>query len=512
MSVNKSEEIRARESNLLSSILGNTTRQGLVYLIGVIVTAVVSFGMLPVYARIFTTAQYGVLSLAILLVSIGNIIVGNWLSSCTTRFQPYYRNINKVDVFYSSILFSMILALAAFLLLGIPAYFLFRGFLAAELQPLILPVAILIALTMAFQIFLTIFRINQEARKYVVFQLGYTCIGLLVGVSFAVFLDMGVAGILWGQVIILFILCAISFKMLFMTGSIVQRSSVSMAAVREFAFYGFPAAASTIGTWILDGADRYVIGAFRGTAEVGLYSMGYSIGNGIILLVGAFMLTATPTLMLAYESENRDITSRLLSQLSRIYFMIGLPAAIGISLLASPVIRLLTTESYYSSFIVVPYVALGSFIYGLCLLSYTGLQIAKKSHIMARNWFLAGAVNIVLNIIFVPMFGYIAAAVTTLVSYIALLFLNIKSSNRYLKWTLMKRSTIKTVLASMVMGCTVFGIILLTDSAILDCVSGIVIGIVAYFLMLLVLKEFTTDEMMQIRHFFNGLLPGKKNR
>lgn len=507
MSRTEGQSKKSSESAVLTSLLRNTTKQGLIYLVSVVVTAAVGFGILPIYARIFTTAEYGLLSLATLLISLGSIVIGSWLASCITRFLPYYQRIKETNTFYSSVMFSMILALAALLLLSVPAYFLLRGFFDIEFQPLILPVATSIALTMLFQILLTIFRVKQEAKRYVVFQLASTCLALIIGLSLTIFLDMGVSGILWGKAMILLILGAISFKMLFLTDSNVKRSAISLPAVKEFALYGFPAAASTIGTWILDGADRYIIGFFRGTAEVGLYSMAYAIGNSIILLVGAFMLTATPTLMLTYESDNREITSRLLSQLTRIFLLIGLPAAVGISVLADPVIRLLTTEPYYSAFIIVPFVALGGFIYGLCLLSYTGLQIAKKSHIMARNWFAAGAFNILLNIIFVPKFGYIAAAVTTLVSYVALLILNIKSSSKYLRWAIIPRSAVNTTVASIVMGGVLFLIIYFSASAVVACILGVIAGIVIYFGMLFLLKEFSQGEVLQVRRFFKGKLP-----
>ncbi|UCG55204.1 MAG: oligosaccharide flippase family protein, partial [Dehalococcoidia bacterium] len=395
MSKTEIEGTGSAESTLLTSLLRNTAQQGLIYFIGVVVTGLAGFLVLPIYARIFAPAEYGLLNLTLLVVSMGSIVMGNWLTSCTTRFLPYYQRIHKTDTFYSTVLLSMILALAAFLILGIPAYFLLLHFFTTEFQPLIPLVAALIPLTMVFMVSLSILRIKQETKRYVIFQIGSTYLALMIGVPLVIFLGLGVSGILLGQASILLVLGAIMFKRLFITRSSLRPSVVSLAGVKEFAIYGFPAASATIGTLLLSGADRYVIEYFRGTAEVGLYSMGYAISTIITMLVRAFMLTTTPTLMLTYESENREITSRLLSQLTRIFLLIGLPAAIGISVLADPVVKLLTTAPYHSTSTVIPFVALGNFVYGLCLLSYTGLQTAKKSIIMARNWFTAGVFNIV---------------------------------------------------------------------------------------------------------------------
>jgi O-antigen/teichoic acid export membrane protein len=507
----ESEQAKSSESTVLASLLRNTVQQGLVYLIGVVVIGLASFFVLPIYARIFTPAEYGLLSLAILLVSVGSIVIGNWLATCTTRFLPYYQRIGKTDTFYSTILLSMALSLAGFIILGIPAYFLFRGSLASEFQRLIPLVAVIIPLTMLFQISLTILRVKQEAKRYVTFELVFTYVALIIGVPLAVYLGLGVSGILWGQVIILFILGTIMFRRLFLTGSNVRLGATSLPGVKEFAFYGFPAAASTIGTWILIGADRYIIEVFRGTAEVGLYSMGYAIGDIIFLLVNAFILAAVPTLMLTYESDNREITSLLLSRLTRIFIMVGLPLAVGISVFASPIIRLLTTAPYYSASTVVPFIALGNFTYGLCLLSYIGLQTAKKTPIMARNWLAAAALNILLNIIFVPKFGFIAAAVTTLVSYAVLLILNIKSASKYLKWTVMPRPAFNSALASIIMGGAIFLVIRISSSAIVDCILAVITGTAVYLGMLVLLKELSKEEISQVIGLVKGKLPWAKH-
>lgn len=505
--VSKTEGAVPSESTSLTSLLGTAIQQGSIYFIGVVGVGLASFVVIPIYARIFAPAEYGLLSLADLVVNIGSIVVGTWLATSTTRFLPYYQRLHKTDTFYSTILFSMVLSLAAFLLLAVPAYFWSRGFLAIEFQPLIPLIAVLIPVTMVFNICLNSLRVRQEAKWYVTFQLGFTYVALMIGLPLVVFLDLGVSGILWGRVSILLVLGAIMFRRLFLTGSNVRRSAISLPAVKEFALFGFPGATAIIGTWILSSADRFVVNSFRGTAEVGLYSMGYAIGSVITMLTSAFWLAAAPALILTYESDKRALTSGLLSQITRILILIGLPSAVGISVLASPIVRLVTTAPYYSASVAIPFVALGNFIYGLCLMSGTGLQTARKTHITARNMFAAGALNILLNIIFVPKFGFTAAAVTTLITYVVLLFINIKSASKYLKWAVVPRSAINSALASLVMGGVVFLTTYVSASAIVDCILGVIAGIAVYFGMLLLLKEFNWGDVLQMVGLIKGKLP-----
>lgn len=487
---------------MLGELIKTTARESSVYFTAQIIAAATGFITLPIFARIFVPAEYGLITLAMLVVSIGSIVFGNWLTSSVNRFFPYYKRIGKLDTFYSSLLFCMFIAFIGFYLLGTPLYFMFRGSISAEFRSLIPLVALLVPLTAGFEIFLTNFRIKQQANRYVTFQLSRTFLGLMVGLSLVIWFHFGVAGILWGHIIALFIFGIVMFKLLFLADNQNKLNSISLSTAREFATFGFPAMAATIGTWILTGADRYIIEYFQGTSEVGLYSMGYNIGNMIIgMLVSSLMLGIGPSVINVWESDNRELTGKLLSQLTRLLILITLPATIGISVLAEPIFKLLTTPAYYPGSVVVPFAASGAFIYGLSLLSYTGLGLAKRTDIVMRNYFLAALFNVLLNVVLVPKFGFIAAAVTTTLSYAVLLVLNIKSANKYLKWVVIPRSAFNATVASVVMGAIVFYIIRIFSNALLDCIFGVVIGAVTYLTMILLLNEFSHEEKSEIKKF-----------
>jgi O-antigen/teichoic acid export membrane protein len=494
------------EHSPLGGLLRSAIRQSSTYFIGIIGVSLIQFVLIPIYTRIFNPTEYGILNLALLLVSIGTIIFGNWIATCVTRFLPYYQRIDKTPIFYSSLLLSLILSLIVFFFLTIPAFFFLRGYVDVGYQKVLHFVIALIPFSVVFQVSLSILRIKQQSKQYVIYNLTFASVGATLGVLLAVFLKLGSSGILLGQIIIVSFLGMVMFKGSFLSVANVGYRASSSSVIRQFALYGFPAAASTIGTWLLSGSDRYVIGYFKGTADVGLYSMSHNVGDIILLITNAFTLAVVPALMLAWESENREATSYLLSQFTRIFFLVGLPAVGGISILARPIFGLLTTESYYSASGVVPLIALGNFTYGLCLLSYTGLQTAMKSNIMARNWIIAGVINIVLNVILVPRFGYGAAAFTCLMSYVALLFLNVKSANKYLKWALIPRTILHSCLASLIMVGVIILLVNIVHSDVIKCIIGIVAGIIVYFTMLFILREFTRAEILEIKSMFNILV------
>jgi hypothetical protein len=94
-----------------------------------------------------------------------------------------------------------------------------------------------------------------------------------------------------------------------------------------------------------------------------------------------------------------------------------------------------------------------------------------------------------------------------MLSYGALLILNIKSSSKYLKWVVIPRSVTNIGAASLVMGGLVFLVNHFCDSAVVACIVGVVVGITVYTGMLLVLREFSRGEILQVTGFVKSKWP-----
>jgi len=310
----------------------------------------------------------------------------------------------------------------------------------------------------------------------------------------------GIEGILWGSLIVMTIVNVMIYWWLIRQGIQVKTQEMSLFTLREFASYGIPACASTIGTWILSVSDRYLIEYFRGTTEVGLYSIGYNLADkSINLMVASLMLAIGPVLINTWESDNRRYTASLLGQCTRLMVLLGVPMVTGLTVLSTPIFQVLTTEAYLSGAQVLSWVSLGSLSYGFSLLAYTGLILAKKTTIMARNYLLAGALNVILNLIFLPRFGFIAAAVNTAVAYTALLILNIFSATKYLPWLFPWRSLWNAIVAAGIMAVALGGLATYVRSAFVALVSSVLIGTVVYLVMLALLRELTREETAMLQ-------------
>ena len=97
--------------------------------------------------------------------------------------------------------------------------------------------------------------------------------------------------------------------------------------------------------------------------------------------------------------------------------------ALGLILFAREIVIILADEKFHSALSVVPIVVIGYVFYGMYIVygMYTGYK--KKTIFTSIITVTAGISNIILNAIFLPKYGYIAAAYTTVVSYFIMFLL-----------------------------------------------------------------------------------------
>lgn len=178
--------------------------------------------------------------------------------------------------------------------------------------------------------------------------------------------------------------------------------------------YNLPLVPHYLSQTVLNSADRIMIKDITGESDAGLYSLAYSISLIMTLLNTALMQTISPWLY-------QKIKDKRIPEIAPIaYLSMGAIAAVNLILIlcAPEVIAVFAPESYYSAIWVIPPVAMSVFfMYSYDLFSKFAFFYEKTFFIMGAS--IIGAVlNIGLNYIFIPKYGYIAAGYTTLACYV----------------------------------------------------------------------------------------------
>ena len=181
-----------------------------------------------------------------------------------------------------------------------------------------------------------------------------------------------------------------------------------------------PLVLHTVSLHILAQSDRIFISKICGAADVGIYSLIYNYGIIISVLINAISDGWLPWFHDNFFMNNYDAIRKNIKYL--MLFMCYL--SLACVALAPEAIIILGGEQYLSGLSCVFPIVVGI----LCQYTYTHyvnveLHLKKTKYVSCGTIF-AALLNVVLNIIFIPLFGFVAAAYTSLLSYVCLLFVH----------------------------------------------------------------------------------------
>lgn len=169
-----------------------------------------------------------------------------------------------------------------------------------------------------------------------------------------------------------------------------------------------------LSTYVLSSSDRIMVARLASNGEAGIYSLGYSIAA----IVLAFWVAVNNSLIpYTYENCKKNNTKAVADVTSIVLFGYGLLCVLVV-LLAPEAIRVLAPSSYSEAIYVIPPIVGGVFFQALYNVFANIVYYYKKPKFVMIGSVASAILNIVLNFIFIPFIGYIAAGYTTLICYL----------------------------------------------------------------------------------------------
>jgi O-antigen/teichoic acid export membrane protein len=272
--------------------------------------------------------------------------------------------------------------------------------------------------------------------------------------------------------------------------------------VREYLNFGLPLVPGSISSWIVNSSDRYLIAFFLGAAAVGYYSPGYTAGT-TISVISAPLAMLLPAVLSRHYDENSIADVRTIMTYSLKYYIgIALPCVFAISVLSKPILLLLTTQQIATNgYLVTPFVAAGTALFGVYAVLVQIIALKKKTAIMGTIWIFCAALNFGLNLVLIPYLGLIGAALTTFLAFLLAFVLTTIYSFRYFKFDVNGGFIVKSVCGSSIIALFLF---LWNPSGILSIVLSIALAAAIYLTILLALRGFTIQETKLIYNIYKG--------
>jgi O-antigen/teichoic acid export membrane protein len=390
--------------------------QSSLYTIGEVLRSSLSFLLLPVYTRLLSVADYAILGVMSPLFSLLSITLALGMPAALLRFYFDYkgdeamlrRYIGTVTVFGigCGLLGSVILTL-----LG-PAIF---GWLLPNtpFNPYVLITVWNAGISVVSVLVLQLFRARQQAQYFVTFSLVDFGLTTALIILLVVGLRLGALGSLWGQLLAAVVMAVPALWVLMRAGAL----GFSWRLLRPSLAFGLPLLPFLLGTWALNVSDRIVLDGLVSREALGLYTLGYQFGVLLNIIAMALNNAWQPFFYQNAAEGGNDamIGSFIIYQVA---LMVAL--ALAVALLAPEVIRIMAAPAYWSAAAVVPWIAAGYVARYLYFFPVNSLLFKKQPGWIAALTILAAALNIGLNLLLVPRFGIMAAAINTLIAFVVL--------------------------------------------------------------------------------------------
>lgn len=167
---------------------------------------------------------------------------------------------------------------------------------------------------------------------------------------------------------------------------------------------------------VLASGDKVMIASMVGNTETAIYGVSYTAASVINIFWQAIEASWTPWLFEHLSSNNRAPIKDRANQIITIFASIS----IACMLFAPEIMRILASESYMEGIYIIPSVTAGVFFTAVYALYMRLEYYSKKTKATMVGSAVVAVANVVMNYVFINLFGYMAAGYTTLVCYIFL--------------------------------------------------------------------------------------------
>ncbi len=376
--------------------------------------------LVPIYVRLLSTAEYGTLALATTVIGLLTTVCRLGMDGSLMRLH-FDADGPLRGQLYSSVALTT-LAIAALVTVvgtGLGLAIVSEPILGIDFVPVGI-LTLLVALTTSLAFIPSVFyRATRQAARFAVFNIGGFLLTSMIVVVLVVVIRLGVAGVLLGQLLAGTVLLSFAIFIAVRAGGLSIRRSQLRAALS----FGLPLVPHQISGLAIRLVDRWLIGlliglpAAQALGAIGVYTLGYQIGSVVTIILTSVNSAWSPYFFGVGHHANgprlhREMTTIVVSGL--------LLVAVGLSALASELVRVIARPGYEAAADVIAVVSVGAVVQGFYTMCVTVVFFSKRTRPLALMTGASAILNVMLNLLLIPQFGIMGAAWATVGGYASL--------------------------------------------------------------------------------------------
>jgi O-antigen/teichoic acid export membrane protein len=401
----------------------------LIYGISNVLARFINYLLVPLYTKVFSTAQYGVVSLIYAAIAFLNVIFTFGMESAYLRYAKDRDQTLSVfkTIQLSLLIFATLLVFLLWILSPVIKPLLSLG--AGTHHIYLMMIGILWFDTLSIVPFAEL-RLVRKAVQYAAIRTANVLINL--GLNFYLILALG-----WGiEAVFTANLVASGLTTIFIWifTAPMLKGGWSRSIFRKAFWFGMPFVPAGIGYAINEILDRFFLnnyltqqttthlyGAGIHPADVvGIYSACYKLAVFMLLLIQMFRMAWQPFFLRHADDEEAP---RLYAQVFLYFNAVAAVLFLGVALFARQIVHIhvssvyLIDPKFWSGLSIVPVILGAYWFHGWYYNFSAGIFIREKTSVFAKITLFGALITIIFNLVLIPFYGMMGAAFATLLSY-----------------------------------------------------------------------------------------------
>ncbi len=204
--------------------------------------------------------------------------------------------------------------------------------------------------------------------------------------------------------------------------------SLRFDIARGLLSFGVPNIFAIVSVWVLQLSDRFLLGRIGSLAQTASYSVAYTLGSVVSVVVLSPFTLAWPSTL--FNIAKKDNAQHVFKLVFRWYSIVLFFAAFALTLVGTIALYLFFPPVYREAVSVIPIIVVSTVFFSVYTFFTTGQSIKRKTWFNSIFTTLAALANLGFNLVLIPLYGAMGSALSTLLAYVLLAWITYMVNQR----------------------------------------------------------------------------------
>ena len=416
------------------SIKKEFAKDAIVFGLGNGIKKFIGLFLLPFYTRALSPADYGILdSLGTFALLFSAFINVGLDSASGFYFFKAEGEEQKGKVLFTHLVLKLIAFIPPLVLSFFSSQISFALFKSTDYTFIVFISIITIPINLLLSEQSHLYRYYRKPWQYNLITITKSLFNIGIGVTLVVFLSWGILGAQLATLISSTVVILGSF--LFYTRKI-YTFSFDWNWAKKMLHYGFPLIWSGLAVWVYNSSDRFFLLHYSSLEQIGYYSIGNTFSQPILLMNMAVQMSFGVLFYKTYNEEkelSKPKTKQMAIEAFNLYLGLAVLIATTLSVFGTEIVNFVATEKYGPGALSIPFLVF-SFVAAQGFQTMgPGIEIAEKTWHFTWITIVTALLNIGLNFLWIPQWGFLGAALSTLISFIVYWVIKVYVAHKFFR-------------------------------------------------------------------------------